>query len=195
MPFFPKPRRRPAPADTDISTTDAAPRPFRPRPATGTQPADRPRFQREERNEFSSRDDRPRREDGGFGRSDRGGDRPRFNDGERGPRREGGFGGDRPRFNDRNDRGPRPEGGDRPRFNKERGPRDERKQGDRPRFNKGGDRPNAVREERPDYANSVGEVRRSFSGIRTYRAPAELKGKAAPVKVIRPEDKLDGDKK
>lgn len=35
MPFFPKPRRRPAPADTDISTTDAAPRPFRPRPATG----------------------------------------------------------------------------------------------------------------------------------------------------------------
>ena len=63
MPFFPKPRRRPAPADTDISTTDAAPRPFRPRPATGTQPADRPRFQREERNEFSSRDDRPRRED------------------------------------------------------------------------------------------------------------------------------------
>ena len=63
MPFFPKPRRRPAPADTDISTTDAAPRPFRPRPATGTQPADRPRLQREERNEFSSRDDRPRRED------------------------------------------------------------------------------------------------------------------------------------
>ena len=63
MPFFPKPRRRPAPADTDISTTDAAPRPFRPRPATGTQPADRPRFQREERNEFFSRDDRPRRED------------------------------------------------------------------------------------------------------------------------------------
>ena len=63
MPFFPKPRRRPAPADTDISTTDAAPRPFRPRPATGTQPADRPRFQREEHNEFSSRDDRPRRED------------------------------------------------------------------------------------------------------------------------------------
>ena len=63
MPFFPKPRRRPAPADTDISTTDAAPRPFRPRPATGTQPADRPRFQREERNEFSFRDARPRRED------------------------------------------------------------------------------------------------------------------------------------
>ena len=63
MPFFPKPRRRPAPADTDISTTDAAPRPFRPRPATGTQPADRPRFQREEHNEFFSRDDRPRRED------------------------------------------------------------------------------------------------------------------------------------
>ena len=63
MPFFPNPRRRPAPADTDISTTDAAPRPFRPRPATGTQPADRPRFQREEHNEFFSRDDRPRRED------------------------------------------------------------------------------------------------------------------------------------
>ena len=63
MPFFPKPRRRPAPADTDISTTDAAPRPFRPRPATGTQPADRPRFQREEHNEFSFRDARPRRED------------------------------------------------------------------------------------------------------------------------------------
>ena len=144
----------------------------------------------------ASRSDRPDGE-----RSERrGGDRPRGGSSygardERGPRREGGFGGDRPRFNDRNDRGPRPEGGDRPRFNKERGPRDERKQGDRPRFNKGGDRPNAVREERPDYANSVGEVRRSFSGIRTYRAPAELKGKAAPVKVIRPEDKLDGDKK
>ena len=66
--------------------------------------------------------------------------------------------------------------------------------GDRPRFNKG-DRANAVREERPDYANSVGELRRSFSGIRTYRAPAELKGKAAPVKVIRPEDKFGDDKK
>ena len=63
MPFFPKPRRRPAPADTDISTTDAAPRPFRPRPATGTQPADRPRFQREGRNESPFRDDRPRREE------------------------------------------------------------------------------------------------------------------------------------
>ena len=63
MPFFPKPRRRPAPADTDISTADAAPRPFRPRPATGTQPADRPRFQRGERNESSFRDGRPRRED------------------------------------------------------------------------------------------------------------------------------------
>jgi len=63
MPFFPKPRRRPAPADTDISTADAAPRPFRPRPATGTQPADRSRFQRGERNESSFRDGRPRRED------------------------------------------------------------------------------------------------------------------------------------
>ena len=63
MPFFPKPRRRPAPADTDISTADAAPRPFRPRPATGTQPADRPRFQRGEGNESSFRDGRPRRED------------------------------------------------------------------------------------------------------------------------------------
>ena len=63
MPFFPKPRRRPAPADTDISTADAAPRPFRPRPATGTQPADRPRFQRGERNESSFRDGRPCRED------------------------------------------------------------------------------------------------------------------------------------
>ena len=78
MPFFPKPRRRPAPADTDISTTDAAPRPFRPRPATGTQPADRPRFQREERNEFSSRDDRPRdgrRPAGAFPRAGRPADR------------------------------------------------------------------------------------------------------------------------
>ena len=63
MPFFPKPRRRPAPADTDISTADAAPRPFHPRPATGTQPADRPRFPRGERNESSFRDGRPRRED------------------------------------------------------------------------------------------------------------------------------------
>ena len=48
-----------------------------------------------------------------------------------------------------------------------------------------------VREERPDYANNEGEIRRAFSGIRTYRAPAALKGKAAPVKVIRPEDKRD----
>ena len=63
MPFFPKPRRRPAPADAGISTTDAAPRPFRPHPATGTQPAGRPRFQRGERNESPFRDDRPRRED------------------------------------------------------------------------------------------------------------------------------------
>ena len=78
MPFFPKPRRRPAPADTDISTTDAAPRPFRPRPATGTQPADRSRFQREERNEFSSREDRPRdgrRPAGAFPRAGRPADR------------------------------------------------------------------------------------------------------------------------
>ena len=156
-----------------------------------------------DRPRFNDRNDRGPRPEGGFG----GGDRPRFNRDERGPRPErsfgdrprredGGFGGgDRPRFNDRNDRGPRPEGGDRPRFNKDRGPRDERKQGDRPRFSKGGDRPNAVREERPDYANSVGEVRRSFSGIRTYRAPAELKGKAAPVKVIRPEDNPGDDRK
>ena len=67
MPFFPKPRRRPAPADTDISTTDAAPRPFRPRPATGTQPADRPR-----------REDRPRdgrRPAGAFPRAGRPADR------------------------------------------------------------------------------------------------------------------------
>ena len=63
MPFFPKPRRRPAPADAGISTTDAAPRPFRPHPATGTQPAGRPRFQRGERHESPFRDDRPRRED------------------------------------------------------------------------------------------------------------------------------------
>ena len=63
MPFFPKPRRRLAPADAGISTTDAAPRPFRPHPATGTQPAGRPRFQRGERNESPFRDDRPRRED------------------------------------------------------------------------------------------------------------------------------------
>ena len=63
MPFFPKPRRRPAPADAGISTTDAAPRPFRPHPATGTQPAGRPRFLRGERNESPFRDDRPRRED------------------------------------------------------------------------------------------------------------------------------------
>ena len=78
MPFFPKPRRRPAPADTDISTTDAAPRPFRPRPLTGTQPADRPRFQRGERNEFPSRDDRPRdgrRPAGDFPRAGRPADR------------------------------------------------------------------------------------------------------------------------
>ena len=90
--------------------------------------------------------------------------------GDRGPRPERSFGGDR---------GPRREGGaggDRPRFNKER--------------SFGGDRSrsNEPREERPDYANSVGEVRRSFSGIRTYRAPAELKGKPAPIKVIRPEE-------
>ena len=161
-----------------------------PRPEGG----DRPRFNRDDRGPRPERSfgDRPRREEGGFGRSDR----PRFND-ERAPRREGGFGGgDRPRFNDRNERGPRPEG-DRPRFNRdERGPRREAA-GDRPRVHKerrfGDDRARnqPVREERPDYANNEGEIRRAFSGIRTYRAPAALKGKAAPVKVIRPEDKRD----
>ena len=30
---------------------------------------------------------------------------------------------------------------------------------------------------------------RGRGSIRTYRAPASLKGKAAPIKVIRPEDK------
>ncbi|MEG1375343.1 MAG: hypothetical protein RSD05_15575, partial [Comamonas sp.] len=104
-------------------------------------------------------------------------DRPRVSSGDRGPRPERSFGGDR---------GPRREGGaggDRPRFNKER--------------SFGGDRSrsNEPREERPDYANSVGEVRRSFSGIRTYRAPAELKGKPAPIKVIRPEEGDEAPKK
>ena len=174
-----------------------------PRQEGGFGGGDRPRFNRDERGPRPERSfgDRPRREEGGFGHSDR----PRFNDGERAPRREGSFGGgDRPRFNDRNDRGPRQEGGfgggDRPRFNKERGPRrEDSANGERPRFNKersfGGDRArsNEVREERPDYSRNEGEIRRSFSGIRTYRAPAALKGKAAPIKVTRPEDKF-GDK-
>ncbi|MBF6629737.1 MAG: hypothetical protein ITG01_01135, partial [Comamonas sp.] len=84
---------------------------------------------------------------------------------------------------DRGPRGPRPEGGDRPRFNKDR--------------SAGGDRsrPNAVREERPDYANNEGEIRRNYSGIRTYRAPADLKGKPAPIKVIRPEEGDEAPKK
>ena len=152
-----------------------------PRQEGGFGGGDRPRFNRDDRGPRPERSfgDRPRREEGGFGHSDR----PRFNDGERAPRREGGFG-----------------GGDRPRFNKERGPRREGSAaGERPRFNKersfGGDRarPNEVREERPDYSRNEGEIRRSFSGIRTYRAPAALKGKAAPIKITRPEDKF-GDK-
>ena len=121
----------------------------------------------------SPRNDRGPRPEGGFG----GGDRPRFNS-DRGPREERNFGG-----GDRGPRGPRPEGGDRPRFNKDR--------------SAGGDRsrPNAVREERPDYANNEGEIRRNYSGIRTYRAPADLKGKPAPIKVIRPEEGDEAPKK
>ena len=161
--------------------SDGASRPARPAGA---------RDQRRSGPSLGNRDDRGPRRAGGS-------DRPRFND-ERAPRREGGFGGgDRPRFNDRNERGPRPEGGDRPRFNRDdRGPR-RQAAGDRPRVHKerrfGDDRARnqPVREERPDYANNEGEIRRAFSGIRTYRAPAALKGKAAPVKVIRPEDKRD----
>ncbi|MDE1557161.1 hypothetical protein PV794_17840, partial [Comamonas aquatica] len=138
-------------------------------------------------------------------------DRPRFNNDERGPRREGGGfgGGDRPRFNDRNERGPRPErsfgdrprredGGaarsDRPSFNQDRGPRPERSFGDRkPGFGKGprkdgGDRGGRESQGDRSFQPREGEERRSLGGIRTYRAPASLKGKAAPVKVIRREE-------
>ena len=169
-----------------------------PRREGGFGGGDRPRF--------NDRNERGPRQEGSFG----GSDRPRFNRDERGPRpehsfgdrprrEEGGFGrSDRPRFNDRNERGPRPEGAERPRFNKEREPRREgTANGERPRFNKernlGGDRARSheVREERPDYSRNEGEIRRSFSGIRTYRAPAALKGKAAPIKITRPEDKFE----
>ena len=129
---------------------------------------------------------------------------------ERAPRREGSFGGgDRPRFNDRNERGPRPErsfgdrprredGGagrsDRPSFNQDRGPRPERSFGDRkPGFGKGprkdgGDRGGRESQGDRSFQPREGEERRSLGGIRTYRAPASLKGKAAPVKVIRREE-------
>ncbi|MDO4591357.1 MAG: hypothetical protein Q4B46_00895, partial [Comamonadaceae bacterium] len=97
---------------------------------------------------------------------------------------EGGFGhSDRPRFN-RDERGPRPErslGDRKPGFGK--GPRQggHRKADDRGPREQQFERSFEVRE---------GETRRAFSGIRAYRAPAALKGKAAPIKVIRPEDKF-----
>ncbi|MGN1056247.1 MAG: hypothetical protein ACI4QS_05985, partial [Comamonas sp.] len=167
---------------------------------------DRPRreeggFGRSDRPRFN--DERGPRREGGFG----GGDRPRFNRDERAPRPERSFGdrprreegsfgsSERPSFRKDGERPARREG-DRPRMNRdERGPRPERSFGDRkPAFNKGprkdgGDR--AGRGE-PQFERSFvpreGEERRSFSGIRTYRAPAALKGKSAPVKVIRGED-------
>ena len=151
---------------------------------------ERPHFNKER-----SFGDRPRHEEGGFGQSERprfdkprrDGDRPRFERDDRAPRGERKFG-DRPR---------REEGGfgqsERPRFDKPR------RDGDRPARKSGfgkGPRQDDQREQQFERSFEVreGETRRAFSGIRAYHAPAALKGKAAPVKIIRPEDKF-GDKK
>ncbi len=194
-------------------------KPFRGSSSEGAPRTDRTGGPRRDRNEGGfGRSERPR-----FQQEDRrsaGGDRPRFSNDRSGPRRdrdEGGFGrSERPRFNE--DRGPRREGGERPHFNKERsfGDRPRREEGsfgqsERPRFDKprrDGDRParksgfgkgprqDDQREQQFERSFEVreGETRRAFSGIRAYHAPAALKGKAAPVKIIRPEDKF-GDKK
>ena len=180
-----------------------------PRREGGFGQSDRPSFNRDDRGPRTERSfggERGPRREGGFGQSDR----PSFNrdergprtersfGGERGPRREGGFGqSDRPSFN-RDERGPRTERS----FGGERGPRRERgaDQSERPRFQRddraprrdegvsGGDRPRFNRDaDRAARSQQEGEERRSFGGIRTYRAPEALKGKAAPIKVIRPE--------
>ena len=103
---------------------------------------DRPRYDRDDRR--PARDDRPRNDRNSGGerpRYDRnsGGDRPRYEGNDR-PRFDRNSGGDRPRF-DRNS------GGDRPRFNRDDRPaRDDRQRFDR---NAGGDRPRFDRNDRP----------------------------------------------
>ena len=144
----------------------------------------------------SSSGGRPARRDPSATPRREGGDRPSFRSDDRGPRREGGErqerrfeGGDRPqrRFdNDRpsfrsDDRGPRREGGER----QERGPRSDRPQRDFSDRAPRGDFDRAAQRSGPA---PEGEQPGRRGSIRTYRAPASLKGKAAPIKVIRPED-------
>ena len=101
MSFFPKPRRRPAPGDGDVSPDAAAPRPSRPlapRAAAGPRPADRPRARREERDGSPSRDAGPRRgerhRDGG---RSTGHPREGYRPGQRDRRQDGYPAGDFPR--------------------------------------------------------------------------------------------------
>ena len=109
-------------------------------------------------------------------------------DGERGPRREGDrperserrFDNDRPSFR-QDDRGPRRDG-----ERQERGPRSDRPQRD---FSDRPQRGDFHRAPQRSATAPEGEQQRGRGSIRTYRAPASLKGKAAPIKVIRAEDK------
>ena len=137
----------------------------------------------------SSSGGRPARRDPSATPRREGGDRPSFRSDDRGPRREGGErqerrfeGGDRPprRF-EGNDRPPRREGGER----QERGPRSDRPQRDFSDRAPRGDFDRAAQRSGPA---PEGEQPGRRGSIRTYRAPASLKGKAAPIKVIRPED-------
>ena len=106
------------------------------------------------------------------------GGRPARRDPSATPRREGG---DRPSFRS-DDRGPRREGGERQERRFEGGDRPQRDFSDRaPR----GDFDRAAQRSGPA---PEGEQPGRRGSIRTYRAPASLKGKAAPIKVIRPED-------
>lgn len=125
----------------------------------------------------SSSGGRPARRDPSATPRREGGDRPSFRSDDRGPRREGG---DRPSFRS-DDRGPRREGGER----QERGPRSDRPQRDFSDRAPRGDFDRAAQRSGPA---PEGEQPGRRGSIRTYRAPASLKGKAAPIKVIRPED-------
>ena len=109
------------------------------RPRFSDRGAERPRF---------DRDDRPRRDDRGFGdRAGRAGERPRFERDNERPRYSD-RGAERPRF-ERDDRPRRDDrGAERPRFERDDRPRrDDRGFGDRP--NRGSERPRFERDDRP----------------------------------------------
>ncbi|MDR3004193.1 MAG: pseudouridine synthase, partial [Acidovorax sp.] len=141
---------------------------------------------RGEREGFAPRGDRDDRGGERFERSDRPSRPYALRDGQgRDQRGEGGFGrGDRPYQPRRDDRGDGP-----------RGERSERRSEHRSEPRSYGDdrAPRQDNRSREDYraerrAGPKPGEERSYGGIRTYRAPAELGGKAAPIKVTRPPE-------